>query len=498
MSKPIENTFASLDLGSNSFHMKIVRMIEQRLDIVDRLREQVQLAGGLDENKNLSEEAQTRALATLERFGERVRDIPKSQVRAVGTNTLRRARNARQFLDRAIDALGHNIEIISGQEEARLIYIGVTQALADVSEQRLVVDIGGGSTECIIGEGFDPKQTASLYMGCVSYSREFFPKGAIEADAMRRAETAAGVELETIRRQFRSLGWKSAVGSSGTILAIEGILRENGWSKEGINPKGLKKLNKAVLNAGHVDNLVLPGLEKERAPVLPGGLAILRAVFDSLEVEQMLPSTGALREGVLYDLVGRSRQEDIRDRTVAEFSSHYHIDKAQAKRVEQTARECLEQVAEDWELTDPEAQKLLAWAARLHEIGLTISYSGYHKHSEYLIANSEMPGFSRNDQGLIATLVRNHRRKLDRSLFESFRKVEFSQALRLCVILRLAVLLNRNRGPQPLPPFKLHAEKDRLEIYFPQKWLDEHALTRADLEAESALLKKTGIDLWVR
>ncbi len=223
----------------------------------------------------------------------------------MGTNTLRRARNARQFLDRAIEALGHNIEIVSGQEEARLIYIGVTQTLADVSERRLVVDIGGGSTECIIGEGFDPMQTASLYMGCVSYSREFFPNGVIDADTMRRAETAARVELETIQRQFRSLGWKSAVGSSGTILAIENILRENGWSKEGVNPKGLKKLNKAVIQAGHVDNLVLPGLEKERAPVLPGGLAILRAVFDSLEIEQMQPSSGALREGVLYDLVGR-------------------------------------------------------------------------------------------------------------------------------------------------------------------------------------------------
>ena len=498
MSSPFENTFASLDLGSNSFHMKIARIVEQRLDIVDRLREQVQLAAGLDENKNLTEEAQTRALATLERFGERVRDIPKSQVRAVGTNTLRRARNAREFLDRAIDALGHNIEIVSGQEEARVIYLGVTQTSAEGTQRRLVVDIGGGSTECIIGEGFDPTQVASLYMGCVSYSREFFPDGVIEADTMRRAETAAKVELETIQRQFRSLGWKSAVGSSGTILAIENILRENGWSKEGINPKGLRKLGKAVIQAGHVDSLELAGLEKARAPVLPGGLAILRSVFDSLEIERMQPSTGALREGVLYDLVGRARQEDIRDRTVSEFVSRYHIDKAQAKRVEQTALECLAQVAESWAIQDPEARKILAWAARLHEIGLTISYSGYHKHSEYLIANSEMPGFSRNDQGLIATLVRNHRRKLDRSLFENIRKVDASQALRLCVILRLAVLLNRNRGPQSLPPFKLHADKDRLEIYFPQKWLDEHALTRADLEAESALLKKPGIDLWVR
>lgn len=498
MSQPSENAFASLDLGSNSFHMKIARTIDGRLDIVDRLRERVQLAAGLDKNQNLAEEAQSRALATLERFGERIRDIPRPQVRAVGTNTLRRARNARSFLDRAIKALGHNIEIVSGQEEARLIYLGVTQSLSGEKEQRLVVDIGGGSTECIIGEGIDPNKTASLYMGCVSYSREFFPDGAIGADSMRRAETAAQVELETVQRQFRSLGWKRAVGSSGTILAIERILRENGWSKDGVTPKGLKKLHKAVIQAGHIDALALVGLEKDRAPVLPGGLAILRAVFDSLGIKMMHPSTGALREGVLYDLVGRSRDEDTRDRTVSEFMARYHIDGSQAERVERTALECLEQVAEAWELVDAEARKLLVWAARLHEIGLTISYSGYHKHSEYLIANSVMPGFSRNDQQLIATLVRNHRRKLDRSLFEVFRKVNAGQALLLCVLLRLAVLLNRNRGPQSLPAFKLHADKNRLEIYFPQKWLDEHPLTRTDLEIESGLLKKPGIDLWVR
>ncbi len=495
---PLENHFASIDLGSNSFHMKIARLTEQKLDILDRLREQVQLAAGLDENKNLTEEAQNRAIATLERFGERVRDIPRSRVRAVGTNTLRRARNTRVFLDRALDALGHPIEIISGQEEARLIYLGVAHSLSQGAERRLAVDIGGGSTECIIGEGFEPKRVASLYMGCVSYSREFFPDGAIESDLMRRAETAARVELETVQRKFRAEGWELAVGSSGTILAIDRILQQNGWSKDGITPKGLKKLQKAVIQAGHVDALALPGLEKARAPVLPGGLAILRAVFDSFEIKRMHPATGALREGVLYDLVGRSRDEDIRDRTVGEFIGHYHIDRAHAERVEQTSVQCLKQVAGNWDLEERELGRLLMWAARLHEIGLMISYSGYHRHGEYLIANSEMPGFSRNDQQLIAALVRYHRRKLDRSPFENLRKVSGTQALRLCILLRLAVLLNRNRSPQPLPPFKLHADGDRLEIYFPQKWLDDHALTQADLEEESQLLKKTGIDIWVR
>jgi exopolyphosphatase/guanosine-5'-triphosphate,3'-diphosphate pyrophosphatase len=434
----------------------------------------------------------------MERFGQRVRALPSDHVRAVGTNTLRRARNARVFLDRAVEALGHNIEVISGQEEARLIYLGVSHSLSHDTERRLVVDIGGGSTECIIGEGFDPMQAASLYMGCVSYSQEFFPDGAIETESMRRAETAALVELEAVHRQFRTLGWETAVGSSGTILAIESIQRENGWTREGISSKGLRKLNKAVLQAGHTSKLNLPGLEKERAPVLPGGLVILRAVFESLGIERMLPSVGALREGVLYDLVGRARHEDIRDRTVEQFVSHYHIDRAQAERVERTVVECMNQVEQSWELTNPEHRKLLVWAAHLHEIGLTISYSGYHKHGEYLIANSEMPGFSRNDQQLLAALVRNHRRKVARAIFENFRKVNVTQALRLCTLLRLAVLLNRGRSPEPLPPFKLHAEENKLEIYFPQKWLDERPLTRADLEEESVILKKPGIDLWIR
>jgi exopolyphosphatase/guanosine-5'-triphosphate,3'-diphosphate pyrophosphatase len=496
--EPVADTYVAVDLGSNSFHLKIARMVEDKLDIVDRLRDQVQLAAGLDKHKNLTDEAQARALETLERFGERIRDLPSDHVRAVGTNTLRRARNAGAFIDRAVEALGQNIEIISGQEEARLIYLGVSQMLSDDKGRRLVVDIGGGSTECIVGEAFEPLQAASLYMGCVSYSREFFPEDVIDDEAMRRAETAALVELETIVRQFRTLGWQSSVGSSGTILAIERILRENGWSLEGITPKGLRKLNKAVLQAGHIDALSMPGLEKARAPVLPGGLAILRAIFDSLGIKRMVPSFGALREGVLFDLVGRSRHEDIRDRTVEQFVSHYHVDRAQAERVEQTAVDCLDQVKEAWELTNPEHQKLLVWAAHLHEIGLTISYSGYHRHGEYLIANSEMPGFSRNDQQLLAALVRNHRRKLARDTFEKFRKVSAIQAIRLCVLLRLAVLLNRGRGPQSLPPFKLHAEGEKLEVYFPQEWLDEHPLTRADLEEESTLLKKRGIELWVR
>jgi exopolyphosphatase/guanosine-5'-triphosphate,3'-diphosphate pyrophosphatase len=242
----------------------------------------------------------------------------------------------------------------------------------------------------------------------------------------------------------------------------------------------------------------MPGLEKDRAPVLPGGLAILRALFDSLGIKRMLPSVGALREGVLFDLVGRARHEDIRDRTVEQIVSHYHIDRAQAERVEQTAVDCLNQVQESWELTNPEHRKLLVWAARLHEIGLPISYSGYHRHGEYLIANSEMPGFSRNDQHLLAALVRNHRRKLASETFENFRKVNMTQALRLCVLLRLAVLLNRGRGPKTLPPFKLHADENKLEVYFPREWFDEHPLTQADLEDESAILKKPGIDLWIR
>jgi exopolyphosphatase / guanosine-5'-triphosphate,3'-diphosphate pyrophosphatase len=492
------DTYGAVDLGSNSFHMFVVQVANDELHILDRMRERVRLAAGLDSNNHLTEEAEMRALQCLERFGERLRDIPPQLVRAVGTNTFRRAHDATAFLRRACEALGHQIEIISGLEEARLIYLGVSHSLPDSSERRLVVDIGGGSTECIIGERFEPIEAASLYMGCVSYSMRFFPEGQITEKNLRQAETAAQVELETIERKLRTLGWHKSFGSSGTIIALADMLRETDGSSQGITKKGLRKLRKTLLRAGNTKNLSIPGLSSDRAPVLPGGFAILNAVFESLEIDEMKSSTGALREGILYDLLGRIRHEDVRDRTIHRLVEQYNVDLDQAERVERTGLDCLAQVADRWRLLDPETLQLFIWATRLHEVGRAVSYSGYHKHGAYLVAHSELPGFSTDDQQLLAALVGNHRRKLSLEPFKDLRSVSAEQALGLCVLLRLAVLVNRGRSPRPLPLFQLEAEKNKLAVRFPEGWLDEHPLAQADLEQEAGLLKKVGFELLVQ
>ena len=492
--RELSDTFAAVDLGSNSFHMKVARVVHDEFLEVDRLRERVRLAAGLGADKTLSGEALERAFRALARFGERLRDIPPKQVRAVGTNTLRQVRNPREVLTKATEVLGHRIEIVSGQEEARLIYLGVSHMLPYEDERRLVVDIGGGSTEIIIGEGFEPKRTSSLFMGCVSYTREFFPDGVLSPEHMKAAETAARIELETVEDRFKNLGWERAYGASGTILAIDTVIRENGWGPA-VTRKGLKKLSKAMIEAGKIGRLSLTGLSPERAPVFPGGVAILKAIFEGLEVDVMERAHGALREGVLFDLIGRSRHEDTREHTIARLVEQYRVDTPQADRVERTALAGLKQLRVPWHLEEPEFRQFLIWAARLHEIGITISYSGYHRHGAYIVAHAEMPGFSRDGQKTLAALIGSHRRKLLRSTFQDLTLLDEESALRLAIILRIAVLLNRNRTPRPLPPIAAAGTKKSLAIAFPDGWLDRHPLTQADLEAEAKVLKKVGYEL---
>ncbi|MCC6748943.1 MAG: exopolyphosphatase [Deltaproteobacteria bacterium] len=489
------DTIAGVDLGSNSFHLIVARVVGGHFDVLDRRRERVLLGAGLDDERRLTADAETRALDCLSRFRQRLRDLPPAMVRAVGTNTLRQARDARAFLRRARRALGHPIEVISGREEARLTYLGVAHDLAEEHGRRLVVDIGGGSTEVILGERFEPQLTDSLYMGCVGYTQRFFPTGRIGRAEFAQAEIAAGQELQPIQRPYGAMGWRTCVGSSGTIVTIGQILRATGWAERDVTLKGLRKLKKALLVAGHVRRLKLPLLHAERASVLPGGLAILCAVFDALGIEAMRPSSGALREGLLYDLLGRIRHEDIRDQTVRRFCERYQVDLEQAARVEATALACLERVALPWSLFDPSARRALSWAARLHEAGLSVAHAGYHKHGAYLISNADLPGFSRDGQALLSALVRGHRRKLPRPLTPGASPELARQTLRLCVLLRLAVLLHRDRGPRPAPQLTLVPKKESLTVVFPPGWLEEHPLTRADLEEETARLRVVGFKL---
>jgi exopolyphosphatase/guanosine-5'-triphosphate,3'-diphosphate pyrophosphatase len=491
------SSLAAVDLGSNSFRMVIARPVEGGLQMLDRLREGVRLAASLDRRDRLEPEGQERALQALGRFGQRIRHLPQENVRAVGTNTLRKAKGSQTFLERAQEVLGHPIEVISGPEEARLIYLGVAQSLAGAEEQRLVVDIGGGSTELVLGRGVEVSRAESLYMGCVSYSRTHFPEGRLERDRFRAAELDARLEVQPLVESMRRIGWQSAVGSSGTIKAVERVLRENGWSDHGVTLAGMKKLRKKLIKARTVAAVRLDGLSAERAPVLPGGLAILIGIFQELGVERMGISSGALREGLLYDLWGRIRHEDVREETIERFMDLYRVDRGQANRVLETSGLLLAAAAESWSLPPERSRQLLDWAARLHEIGLAVSHPGYHKHGAYLVANADLPGFSRQDQLLLSLLILQHRRKLRRSLLEALPAAWQEPAARLTVLLRLAILLHRARGATVLPSLDVAAQEGRLVLRFSGRWLDRNPLTRADLAGEAGRWKGFGIRLEV-
>jgi exopolyphosphatase/guanosine-5'-triphosphate,3'-diphosphate pyrophosphatase len=495
--RPLE-AVAAVDLGSNSFHMVVARVVQGQIHVIDRIREGVRLAAGLDAKRELDAASRARALECLQRFGQRLRGIAPERVRAVGTNTFRQARNVRPFLTRAERALGHEIDVIPGREEARLIYLGVAHDLADDAGRRLVIDIGGGSTECIIGEHFEPLETNSLYMGCVGHSLKFFPGGRIRTADFERAQIAARLEVQTIERRYRALGWQECKGSSGTAIHIATLLRENGWSRDGITAKGLKKLAKAMTAAGSLSRLSLDGLDPSRVAVLPGGVAIMMALFDGLGIELMTPASGALREGLIYDLLGRIRHEDVRDQTIRRWGERHHVDLEQAGRVERTAIACLRQVADAWQLDVPGSQQLLSWAAQLHEIGLALAFTGYHKHSAYLVTHGDMPGFSIEEQQVLAALLLGQRRKFPADTLGGLPSDRRETTWKLCVLLRLSVTLNRSRSPIALPRVVLRARAKGLDVVFPRGWLARHPLTHADLQEDAARLAQHGFTLRVR
>lgn len=454
---------------------------------IDRLKETVRLAAGLDANKRLSDEAIARAVQVLERFGERLRSFHPDRVRAVATNTFRVARNTAEFLPAAEAALGFPIEVIAGREEARLIFTGVAHTLPPSPHKRLVVDIGGGSTEIIIGKGFEPGPMASLYMGCVSYSRQFFTDGIVDDYQMRLAEIAARREVEGIAKQYRKTGWKEAYGSSGTAKALFAILTGCGFSTEGITRTGLAKLKERIVRAGRVVPEDLPGIKLERADVLPGGLAIMTAVFDELGISRMDTGDGALRLGVLYDLLGRDDEHDKRDETVRTFIKRYHVDASQAARVRRKALALFEPISED--LPDRAyLRTALAWAADLHEVGISIAHNTYHKHSAYILENADMPGFSRADQQLMALLVLGHQSKLSK-LTDAVRSRGQWIAL-LC--LRLAVQLARRRESVDPLPFAASVKGNSIVLQVDADWLAEHPLSDFTLRSEEAEWKKVG------
>ena len=483
---------AAIDLGSNSFRLQVARVEGEQLYMLDGLREHVRLAAGLTPEKYLDAEAQQRALTALSHFAERLRGLPREAVRAVGTNSLRVAKNAADFIPQAEHVLGFPIDVIAGIEEARLIYLGVAHGLPQSSDNRLVMDIGGGSTEFIIGKGLTPLKLESLYMGCVSFSHRFFPDGGVTKQRLKQAELAARAELQTISADFSSQNWDIALGSSGSARILCDILEENGISERGITREGLEWLRNELLRAGNVQNLAgLPGLKAERVPVLAGGFSIMYAAFCELGIERMQPALGALREGVLYDLWGRFHHNDMREVTVQQFMRRYHVDMAQAERVSQLAlffaREFLGEDAGE------SALQLLEWAAKLHEIGISVAHGGYHKHTAYILANADMPGFSKREQAALSLLALAQRGNL-----EKLGEVSLTAEDAACILsLRLAVLFCRSRGNSRLPVLRGKFSGTKFHILLDAAWLEDNPLSKTALQDERKPWKNRGFSLQV-
>jgi exopolyphosphatase/guanosine-5'-triphosphate,3'-diphosphate pyrophosphatase len=486
---PAPEVIAAVDLGSNSFHMIVGELRFGQLTIIDRLRETVRLSEGLTRNGDLSPAARVRALECLSRFGERLRDMRASSVRAAGTSALRRARDSEGFREEAENALGHPIEVISGREEARLIYKGVSHSLPPNAGFRLVLDIGGGSTELILGEGNEPRALESLNMGCVWMTETYFRNGRISPSAFEEARLAARLKLRPVKAYFRNYSEAEAIGTSGTIIATESVARELGFIESNdLTPAAVEQLIEKILQFDHVDKIVLPGLPDRRAQVWPGGLAILAELLRALKIKVLRISDGALREGLLYDYLGRLQHEDARERSVRAMARRFNVDSGQSQRVSETTAMLLAQCKDVWQLTSQLASDVLGWSAALHEIGLDISHSGFQRHGAYIVENADMPGFPRAEQKILAFLIANQRQIISLERCQALPKSWHRSAIRLMILLRIAVLLNRSRSSKLLPEIKLNVSEKELDLVFPADWLTANPLTIADLDRERIYL----------
>lgn len=484
---------AAVDLGSNSFHMVIARVVKGDIQLLHREKQKVQLAQGLDDELLLSEEAIERGLNVLHQFADTLHPFAPQSVRVIATYTLRRAKNAATFLRRAKPLFPFPIEVISGQEEARFIYQGVAH-YEHFNGRRLVMDIGGGSTEFAIGEGTQPLRLSSRNMGCVSYAKNHFAQGKISARRFSRAVTQAEQELEPIVSSFRTTGWQQMVGTSGTIKTIRDIICGLGWSQGPIELTHLLQLRDQLLQFDHCRDLDFPGLTEDRKLLLCSGLSILIAAFQMLHIEQLVYVDAALREGVLYEMSDRMQHLDIRTQTMQSLVQRYDIDKAQASRVRATALALFAQVKTQWQLTEEDAL-LLGFAATVYEIGLHINSSGVQKHSAYILQNANLPGFNQEQQNLLACLVRFHRRKIRADEIPYFSLYDIPLVINLLVLLRLAVLFNQKRRDDFLPELTAQANVQQLHLALAPEWLQQQTVLAADLQQEQKILKKIAFKL---
>ena len=483
----------AIDIGSNSFHMLITKTDHGELRPIHALSEKIQLGAGLHDGK-LSEASIENGLACLSRFREMLSGLSNINVRAVGTNALRKAKNRQDFIEPAQEILGVPIEVIYGREEARLVYLGAAHSLADDSSSRLVIDIGGGSTEFIIGQKFEPLILDSLQIGCVSFAEKYFPNGKITEKAFQAAYDAAALEISHISSKFLAAGWVECVGSSGTLQSIETIGISNGWTKSGINAETLKQLKEYIFSFCDFDGITIEGLNENRRNVIVTGVAISLAIFSKMNITSMKISKGALREGVVYDLLGRLSHEDVRERTIKGLMQRYGVDHTEALSVAERTKRFFHSVKKPWELNSHD-KDILYWASLTHEIGMLISHKHYNRHSSYLLRNSDLPGFSQGEQEKLSLLTNTHRGKLKNLFLGDFSKKESKRLSRMIALIRISVLLKYTEEPSGTLNLELTAKNSTLILLFQNKWLDAHPLTRQAIDKEKILLADIGITL---
>ncbi len=492
-----DNTYAAIDLGSNSFHMAVASTTDSHLQMIDKLRQPVRLGAGLDKKNNITAETMQKALECLSMFGQRLKDVPSAQIRAVGTNTLRRARNADEFNEQALELLGVPIEIIAGREEARLIYTGVTYGVRD-NNKRLVIDIGGGSTEFIAGTGTKANIVESINLGCVSANTRWFNGDNNSKKLGKQFEKAIAsnrLEADAIVPAYLKHGWDICVGSSGTIKATEKILQAFHPDESGIHHERLQALIEKIIKKGPDILKDITTIGDDRRAVILGGLSVVSAAFAALNIKTMQVSHSALREGVIVDLAGDSMNDHVRRNAVDDMQQRFRVDTDQAARVFATAEALFKTAAKKWNLDKKRDWAALRSASHLHEVGLSVAHVQYHKHGDYLLRNADMLGFSRNDQSFIAALVRNHRRKIDTTITDAMNKSERSRYYKLLSLLRLATLFHRTRNADHSPEVKAEFSDNTLHLKISPEWLKQHPLTCAHIEDEIEKLAGIGFQL---
>ncbi len=488
-------TYAAVDLGSNSFHLLLARKVDGRFEVLHKEKQRVYLAAGLDAKNHLDDDAIERAVDILRQFAVTLADFSPSNVKVVATYTLRRARNVKRFMQRVRAVFPFHIDIISGQEEARLIYQGVAQHVHH-DEQRLVIDIGGGSTELVIGEHHQHRALSSRNMGCVSFSQQFFKDGKITQKRFNRAIVRAEQELESISNTFSQLGWQHVLATSGTAKTLCAICHEGDLNNP-LTLECLRKLMKTACDAGHIEELPFTELPLERRATFCGGLAILIAIMQNFAIEELQYCDYSLREGLLHELQEKLSAKDIRQSTIENLSQRYVVDTQHAANICSTLEWLYPQLKDAWHLDDPELLSSLMWAAQLHEVGLSINSSGLHKHSAYIIANTQLPGFTQEQQHLLVMLIRFHRKKVKLREMPEFIELPSGVLYRLIALFRLAALLNRKRQGATSTPFNLAVKANSLHLSFKGRWLKENSLFAADLDAEQEQWKKLGLTLKV-